>query len=205
MNDRVARKPSRAQMPRTRFEPIDVLTAAVAGFAIIFALLTAWAFIQISGLRAQLSAVRTELAASQQETAALAQKLGVVEGSLSGDLARDADDLRNQIVQSASAKLDHSISAAMSELSSFGNSNFVFHMSEFERRSCVKGGTFIGEQPDGSLQEETFDANHMVEIQPSHEDIRGIPFYRVTINDQTLQSAGGPGAYRHGTMRISCS
>ncbi|WP_136657125.1 hypothetical protein [Nitratireductor sp. XY-223] len=205
MKDKIARKRAHAPLPKGGFEPIDVLTAAVAGFAIIFALLMAWGFIQVSGLRAQLADVRTDLEASRQETATLQQKLDAVTQNLSTGIAQDAEDLRNQIVQSASAKLDHSISTAMGELSSFGNSNFIFQMAEFERRSCVKGGTFVGEQPDGSLQEEPFDANHMVEIQPSHEDIRGIPFYRVTINDQTLQSGGGPGAYRHGTMRISCS
>ncbi|WP_419912380.1 hypothetical protein [Hoeflea sp.] len=133
------------------------------------------------------------------------QKLETVTQNLSTDITQDAEDLRNQIVQSASAKLDHTISTAMSELSSFGNSNFVFHMVEFDRRSCVKGGTFIGELPDGSLQEEPFAANQLVEIQPSHDDIRGIPFYRVTINNQTLLSGKTPGDYRHGTMRISCS
>ena len=53
--------------------------------------------------------------------------------------------------------------------------------------------------------DDAFNAGQMVSVDPSHADIRGIPFYRAKINGSPVEAQGEAAAFRHGTMRVACN
>ena len=194
-----------AEAPARLFNQINFLWAAIVVVALSSVIFYLQSRAQIVTLQQEVSSLKSALENASQQTARLEQTVSSTEARTIERLAETADDLRNEIVRTASAKLDHSIGAALSELHTYGNAQYVFHMVANDRRSCVKGGAFIGELPDGSLEEATFNAGEMVSVDPSHTDIRGIPFYRAKIRNSVVETEGEAAAFRHGTMRIACN
>lgn len=194
-----------AGAPARLFNQVNFLWAAIVIVAISSVILYLQNRTQIVALEREVSALTEALETSMQQTLQLEQTVASTEARTIERLAQTADDLRNEIVRTASAKLDHSIGEALSELHTYGNAQYVFHMVANDRRSCVKGGAFIGELPDGSLEEAAFNAGQMVSVDPSHADIRGIPFYRAKINGSPVEAQGEAAAFRHGTMRVACN
>ncbi|MCY6381615.1 hypothetical protein [Hoeflea prorocentri] len=193
------------EAPARLFNQINFLWAAIVVVALSAVILHLQSRAQVIKLQEEVSSLNSALDAATQQTAQLQEAVASTEARTIEQLAETADELRNEIVRTASAKLDHSIGEALSELHTYGNAQYVFHMVANDRRSCVKGGVFIGELSDGSLQEAAFNAGEMVAIEPSHTDIRGIPFYRAKISASLIETRGDAAAFRHGTMRIACN
>ncbi|MEX3011149.1 hypothetical protein [Hoeflea sp. TYP-13] len=181
------------------------LTVLIVAATVVFGLYCAWSFSQISELRAEVSELRASVASARQNSVLLTEIVNSGQEALVERLSSKSEELQDRIVRSASAKLNHSIDVAMGRLSAFGNAGFAFQMAEFDRRSCVNGGVFSGELPDGNQHDEPFEAGNLIEVQPTHGDVRGIPFYRVKIAGKTMRSQDGRAQFRHGSMRIECN
>ena len=184
-------------------------SAEMMVLALLLGILGAWSFATISGLRSAVDEMETALIATQQQGAALTARVTAQEKAIADltsalqlRVSGDVSTLQQQYIGAASARLQETVAR---EIAALGTSGFRFSMVEFDRRSCAEGGVFSGELADGSRQNQPFDANRMVEIQESSEDVRGIPFYPVRINGNYVQSNGGRAIYRHGSMRIECN
>ena len=149
---------------------------------------------QLAGAIEQVAKLNAQIATQQVTIAGLSEALQALQGGR-------ISTLEQQYIDAASARLEATVAR---EVAALGTSGFRYNMVEFDRRSCSLGGTFSGELPDGFRQEEEFEPNQMVEVQESGEDVRGIPFYRVTISGKALRWEGDTALFRHGSMRIEC-
>ena len=181
-----------------------IFVASLAAIAVVFGIVAGWQWSQIATLKEELSALRELTKSAQQNDALLAETINSNQQVLLEQVTTLSNGLERKIVSSAGKQLDQTVADAISKLSAFGNAQFAFQMVEYDRRSCVNGGVFSGEHIEGDLQQEEFSAGAMVEVQPTHTDIRGIPFYRVAIDDVPVQWQGSDAEFRHGSMRISC-
>ncbi|MEM6464502.1 MAG: hypothetical protein AAF724_21585 [Pseudomonadota bacterium] len=181
------------------------IVMALIAITVVFGVVLAWQWWQIAQMRAELAALSERVSSAQQNDALLAEAINSNQDALLEQFAELSGWLQNKVVDSTNDHVDKSVAEAIGKLSAFGNASFAFQMVEFDRRSCVNGGIFSGERATGDLFEEPFGAGEMVEIQPSHTDIRGIPFYRVNVNGETLGSQQGDAEFRHGSMRIACN
>lgn len=184
---------------------IGAVHVALAAVVVVFGLIAGWQWWQISSLKGELSTLRELAKSAKQNDVLLAEIIKSNQKTMNGQFSTLSRGLEKKIVRSASEQLDRSLAEAIGKLSAFGNTNFAFQMVEYDRRSCAGGGRFTGEHLDGEQQEEQFEAGAMVEILPSHKDIRGIPFYRVSIDEALLQWQDSNAEFRHGSMRIACN
>lgn len=179
--------------------------AAMAAFVVVFGLIAGWQWWRISTLKGELSTLKELAKAAKLNDVLLAEIIKSNQKTMNNQFTTLSRGLEKKIVRSASEQLDRSLAEAIGKLSAFGNTNFAFQMVEYDRRSCAAGGRFTGEHLDGEQQEEQFDAGAMVEVLPSHRDIKGIPFYRVSIDEAPLQWQDSNAEFRHGSMRIACN
>ncbi len=168
-------------------------------------------YLQMLDLKQQVAAMQASVQSAAQQSAELNQRLSAFENTAANlpaavraELEVQAEEFENQIINSGSALLKSTIALAKKEMLAFGTAGHRFNMVEFDRRSCPQGGVFSGEKPDGDRLEKPFEANAMVEVRESHGDVRGIPYYRVTINNNVVDFDGSPGQFRHGSMRVAC-
>ncbi|MCP4318986.1 MAG: hypothetical protein GY789_24085 [Hyphomicrobiales bacterium] len=205
MTDETAQPEDNTAAPTRAHADNRAVYASLAAVAVIFGLIIGWQWWQISTLKGELSALRELTKSAQQNDALLAETINSNQEVLIEQFSTLSSGLENKIVSSASKQLDRSLTDAIDKLSAFGNARFAFQMVEYDRRSCANGGVFTGKHLEGEQQEEPFQAGAMVEVQPTHTDIRGIPFYRVSIGEVLLQWQGSDAEFRHGSMRIACN
>lgn len=182
-----------------------IIVACLIAVAVVFGAIAGWQWFQISTLKQELATLKALSKSSQQNDALLAETINSNQQVMLEQFNTLSNGLEQKIVSSAAQRLDQTVDDAIGKLSAFGNARFAFQMVEFDRRSCVNGGVFTGEHLEGELQQEQFAAGAMVQVLPTHTDIRGIPFYRVSVNDVPLQWQGTDAEFRHGSMRISCN
>lgn len=180
--------------------------------ALIVAAGAALAFLVIVDLKQQVTAMQAKVDAAAQQSAALSERVSTIEqtaanlpAAVRAELSAQADEFEKQIINSGSALLKSTIALAKKEMVSFGTAGHRFNMVEFDRRSCPQGGVFSGENPNGQRIEKEFEPSAMIEVRESHGDVRGIPFYRVTIDGNVVTNSGNPSQFRHGSMRIACN
>lgn len=185
------------------------LSGGVVAVAIVLGFFVAWSYSFLSGMQNRIDELSDALTSAKTRNAVLAEQIATHQKSLVDVVAfvnsvqsENISDLEKQYIVAASARLEETVTR---EIAALGTSGFRFNMVEFDRRTCALGGTFTGEHPDGYQQDEPFDPNNFVEVQASTEDVRGIPFYRVTINGNAVQWQGSPAIFRHGRMRIECN
>lgn len=210
MADKTARAEETAAARRTdallkRSSGHGFVYACLIFVTFVFAALAGWQWFQISALNAEMAAIKKIARSAQQNDALLAETINSNQQVMLEQFTTLSNGLEKKIVASAAKRLDDTVDEAIGKLSAFGNAQFAFQMVEYDRRSCVNGGIFSGEHLEGELQQETFEAGAMVQVLPTHTDIRGIPFYRVSIDNVPLRWQGADAEFRHGSMRISCN
>ncbi len=210
---KTAKQSGAANRPKnTKSGSSSVAVTAVAFVAAVaVAAIGAWTYLQVTELKQTVAALESTVQASEQRVAMLTEKVDGFQSTASAlpaaaqaQLEAQARAFEEQIINSGTSVLKSTIALAKKEMLAFGGSGYRFNMVEFDRRSCVAGGTFSGELSDGSRLDEEFEPNSMVEVLESRGDVRGIPFYRVTVNGSELASGGGAASFRHGSMRIAC-
>lgn len=192
--------------------PFSTGTLALFLAALVVAAGVVIAALQIADLRSQVAAMQAAVDTATRRSDDLNARLMTFErtaanlpAAVRAELEAQAAEFENQIIDSGSALLKSTIALARKEMQAFGTAGHRFNVAEFDRRSCPQGGVFSGEQPDGSRLEKPFQASAMVEVRESHGDVRGIPFYRVSINNTVVNENGQPSQFRHGSMRVACN
>lgn len=178
------------------------LFALIVVLVVLMGGVVGWQWVQISALQGEVADLERLVQSAKTNDTMLSEIVNANHKTLMERLDTLSGSVEQQIVSSAKGRMEQEVQDAIKRLSAFGNAGFVFQMEEFDRRSCVNGGLFSGETPDYDLVELPFAAGAMVQVQPTHTDINGIPFYRVTIDDVPIGNT--PGEYRHGSMRIAC-
>ena len=178
------------------------LFALIVVLVVLLGGVVGWQWMQINALRGEVADLDRLIKSAKANGTMLSEIINANHKTLIQRLDTLSESAEQQIVSSAKGRMEQEVEAAIKRLSAFGNAGFVFQMDEFDRRSCVNGGTFSGETSDYNLVELPFAAGAMVQVQPTHTDINGIPFYRVTADDVPIGDS--PGEYRHGSMRIAC-
>ena len=179
--------------------------------ALAVAAIGAWTCLQVTELKQTVATLEAAVRASGQQVAELRQEVGGFQNTASAlpaaaqaQLEDQAKAFEEQIINSGTSVLKSTIALAKKEMLAFGGSGYRFNMVEFDRRSCVAGGTFSGELPDGTRLEREFEPNSMVEVLESRGDVRGIPFYQVSVSGSAINGEGGAARFRHGSIRIEC-
>ena len=208
-----ARPSGMAKRPKQTTGGGSSLTVLIIAFlaAVAVAAVGAWTYLQVTELKHSVLVLESAVRESERQVAELRQEVGRFQNTASAlpaaaqaQLEAQARAFEEQIINSGTSVLKSTIALAKKEMLAFGGSGYRFNMVEFDRRSCVAGGTFSGELSDGSRLEEEFEPNAMVEVLESRGDVRGIPFYRVTVSGSEVASGGGAASFRHGSMRIAC-
>ncbi|MEM9105227.1 MAG: hypothetical protein AAGC96_06190 [Pseudomonadota bacterium] len=179
------------------------LFALIAVLVVLLGGVVGWQWMQINALQGEVAKLERLVESAKTNDTMLSEIINANHKTLIERLNTISESVEQEIVFSAKGRMEQEVEDAIKRLSAFGNAGFVFQMEEFDRRSCVNGGLFSGETPDYNLVELPFTAGAMVQVQPTHTDINGIPFYRVTVDDTPI--GDNPGEYRHGSMRIACN
>lgn len=176
--------------------------ALVVVLVVLMGGVVGWQWMQINALHSRVTDLERLITTAKANDKMLSEIVNGNYKALIQRLDTLSASVQQEAVSSAKGRMEQEVENAIRRLSAFGNAGFVFQMEEFDRRSCVNGGTFSGESSDYNLVEHAFAAGAMVQVQPTHTDINGIPFYRVTVDDAPIGDS--PGEYRHGSMRIAC-
>ena len=195
----------------TKIRAYQAVGIALIATVILLAASAVWSHTMLWGTQTKMARLEETVRTAERDMATLILRAEALEQTAASlpemtraELEAQSQAFEEQIINSGSALLKSTIALAKKDMTSFGLSGHRFNMAEFDRRSCPLGGAFSGELPNGSVQEQTVEANAMVDILETHIDIRGIPFYNVEIGGVMVEWAGQPAEYRHGSMRVEC-